>query len=154
MVASLYLNALLVTIVQVVVLFIVGKFAFHVELPHNMAPVVLAVVVGSACFTALGIGASTLVPNEDAAGPMISIVYFVLLFLSGLWFPLKANSALAKISGYFPVRPLIIAMFRPFFLVRGVSPWDWHDLMVIAIWGVGGAILAVRRYKWEPRRNR
>jgi ABC-2 type transport system permease protein len=152
MVASLFLSALVVSVVQVVILLAVGKVGFHVQLPRNILAFAIALLVGSVCFTALGIGASTLIPNQDAAGPMVSIVFFVLLFLSGLWFPLKHGSGLAEVSGYFPIRPLLLAMFQPFDLIPGQSPWAWHDLMVVAIWGVVGAYLAVRRFKWEPRR--
>ncbi|MGH9170789.1 MAG: ABC transporter permease [Acidimicrobiales bacterium] len=153
MVAALFLNALVISVVEVIVLVAVGKLAFGVHLPHNILAFVVALLVGSVCFTALGIGASTIIPNQEAAGPMVSIVFFVLLFLSGLWFPLQSGSVLARISGYFPLRPMINAMFRPFYLVPGSSAWAWHDLLVVAIWGVVGAYVAVRRFKWEPRRT-
>jgi ABC-2 type transport system permease protein len=104
-------------------------------------------------FTALGIGMSTLVPNADAAGPMISIVFFLLVAFSGLYFPIKPGSTLATISGYFPVRHLITAMLASFNLPPGASPWPWHDLGVMAIWGVGGVLVALRRWKWAPRRG-
>ncbi len=133
-------------------LFVIGRFAYNVHLPHNYAALVLALVVGVLCFTALGVAISTVIPNQEAAGPIISIVYFVLLFLSGLWFPLKPGSSLAQISAYFPVRHLILAVFAPFELVPGASPWAWHDLLVMAIWGVGASVVALRRFRWEPRR--
>ena len=41
-------------------------------------------IVGMLCFTALGVGISTLVPNADAAGPVVSLVFFILVALSGL----------------------------------------------------------------------
>jgi ABC-2 type transport system permease protein len=144
---------MVVSVVQVVVLLLVGRFGFDVRLPQHWAPLVLAVAVGVVCFTALGVAASTLVPNEEAAGPMVSIVFFVMLFLSGLWFPLKPGSALARFSGYFPVGRLIHAMFAPFQLVPGASPWAWRDLGVIGIWGVAGVVVAVRRFRFEPRRR-
>jgi ABC-2 type transport system permease protein len=96
---------------------------------------------------------STLVPNPDAAGPMISIVFFLLLFLSGLWFPIKPGSTLATVSGYFPVRHLITSLLASFNLPPGSNPWAWHDLGVMAIWGVGGVIVALRRWRWAPRRG-
>jgi len=70
---------------------------------------------------------------------VISIVFFVLLFLSGLWYPLKPGSTLARVSDWFPVRHLITATFAPFDLRPGVSAWSWNDIAVMAIWGVGGA---------------
>lgn len=83
----------------------------------------------------MGVAISTMIPNQETAGPVASVVFFVLLFLSGLWFPLPANSGLAKFSSYFPVRHLINAVNAPFELQRGVSPWAGHDLLIIALWG-------------------
>ncbi|HEV3367496.1 MAG TPA: hypothetical protein VG054_08520, partial [Acidimicrobiales bacterium] len=85
-------------------------------------------------------------------GPIVSIVFFVLLFLSGLWFPLRPGSGLAQSSSYFPVHHFIVAVFAPFNTQKGASPWAWHDLLVVAIWGVAGAVVAVRRWSWTPRR--
>lgn len=64
---------------------------------------------GAFCFTAVGMAMSTLVPNQEAAGPVTSVVFFVLLFLSGLWYPhpvAGATVAGATATGdYGPARP-------------------------------------------------
>jgi len=150
---AIFVSTTIIVVVQVVVLLAVGKLGFGVHLPQAWGPFLLALLVGLVSFTAMGMGISTLIPNQDAAGPLVSIVFFVLLFLSGLWFPLKSGSTLANISGYFPVRHMITAVFAPFNLQKGASPWAWHDLLVIAIWGLVGAFVAVRRWKWSPRRS-
>lgn len=84
---------------------------------------------------------------------MISIVFFVLLFLSGLWYPISPTSGLAKFSTYFPVRHMITAVYAPFDVRRGVSGWAWHDLLVLGIWGAAGTVVAARRWRWAPRRT-
>ena len=84
----------------------------------------------------------------------MSIVFFVMLFLSGLWFPLKPGSALAQLSKYFPVGRLITATFAPFHLIPGASSWAWGDLGVVAIWGTVGIVVAMRRFRFEPRRSK
>jgi ABC-2 type transport system permease protein len=119
-------------------------------------PFILAIVVGMLSFTAMGVGMSTLVPNADAAGPIISITFFLLVALSGLWFPIQPGSGLATFADYFPVRHLITALVTPFnlhYLPKGTSPWAWHDLLVMAIWGVVGAVVALRKWQWSPRRG-
>jgi len=40
------------------------------------------------------------------------------------------------------------ATFSPFTTGNG---FRWHDLGVIALWALGGTIVAVRRFQWEPR---
>ena len=90
---------------------LIGRFGYNVPFPHNLAAFVVALVVGAASFTALGLGMSTLIPNQEAGAPITSVVFFVLLFLSGLWFPLRRNSGLAKFSSYLPVRHLILSVY-------------------------------------------
>jgi ABC-2 type transport system permease protein len=153
MLGGVFGSALVVCAVQVGLLLVVGTLAYHVALPANPGALILALVVGALSFTALGIAVSTLVPNEDAAGPLISVVFFVLLFLSGLWYPLKPSSGLARFSSYFPIRHMITAVFAPFYNRPGVSGWAWHDLLVMGIWGVAGVLVAVRFWRWSPRRG-
>jgi len=149
---AIFLSTLLVAFTQVIVLLAVGRFAFSVQLPDNIGAFVIALVVGGLSFTALGAAISTVIPNPDAAGPVINVVFFVLLFLGGLWFPIKDGSGLAQFSSFFPIRHFIKAVFAPF--NPGASPWAWHDLLVVAIWGVAAAVFAVWRFKWAPYRNK
>ena len=151
--AAILVSSMVIAAIQVVVLLAVGRLGFGVHFPGNPAAFLLAVVVGMLSFTALGVAMSTVVPNQDAAGPIVSIVFFVLLFLSGLWFPLSPRSGLAQFSAYFPVHHFITAVFAPFDIQKGASPWAWHDLLVVALWGVAGAAVAVRRWQWSPRRG-
>ena len=150
---GVFISTLLVSLIQVILLLAVGRIGFGVHLPSNAGAFALAVVTGALCFIALGTAVSTLIPNADAAGPVTSIVFFVLLFLSGLWFPIKSGSGLAQFSGFFPIRHFITAVFAPFNPVPGASPWAWHDLLVLVIWGVAALVVAVRRFSWAPHRN-
>jgi ABC-2 type transport system permease protein len=131
----------------------VGALGFGDYMPGHALAFILTIVVGMLSFTALGVGVSTLVPNADASGPMISIVFFLLLAFSGLYFTITPGSTLAQISGYFPVRHLITAVLASFNLPAGTNPWAWHDLGVMALWGAGGVLLALRRWQWAPRRG-
>lgn len=94
-------NAIIISTVQVVLLLLIGKVGYHVVMPHDWVSFVVTLIVGIAAFTAIGIAMSTLIPNQEAAGPLVSIVFFVLLFLSGLWYPIAANSGLAHFASVF-----------------------------------------------------
>ncbi len=153
MLSAIFLSTMVVALLQVGILMVVGALAFGDYLPVHLLAFIVALVVGMLSFTALGVGVSTLVPNPDAAGPMISIVFFLLLAFSGLYFPISPGSTLATVSSYFPVRHLITAILTSFNLPPGGSPWPWHDLLVMAIWGVAGVLIAVRRWEWSPRRG-
>lgn len=152
---SILLSTLLIAFAQVVLMLAVGRWGFGVHLPAGASAIgalVVVLVVGGLSFAALGIAMSTLIPNQQAAGPLTSTVFFVLLFLSGLWFPLKSGSTLAKISTFFPIRHFITAVFRTF-NHPGTSAWSGHDLLIVVIWGVLGALVALRRFQWAPHRT-
>lgn len=153
MLAAIFANAVIISFVQVLLLVALGRFAYGVHLPHNVAALVVALVVGSASFTAVGVAMSTLVPNQEAAGPIVSIVFFVLLFLSGLWYPIDPHSSLAQVAGWFPIRHMIVAVYAPFDTRHGVSGWSWGDIAALAAWGAVGVLVAARRWSWAPHRN-
>jgi ABC-2 type transport system permease protein len=150
--SAIFVSTMVIALIQMILMLAVGR-GYSVHGPADVAPFLLAVVVGMFGFTALGMGVSTLVPNADAAGPVVNIVFFVVLAFSGLWYPIPSGSTLAKVSDYLPVRRLIVALQNSFNHVPGVSPWAWHDLEVIALWGAAGVFLALRRWKWSPRRG-
>lgn len=153
--ASILLSTLLIAFVQIALMLAVGRWAFGVHLPagaSGIGALAVVLVVGGLSFAALGIAMSTLIPNQQAAGPLTSTVFFVLLFLSGLWFPLKSGSTLAKISTFFPIRHFITAVFRTF-SHPGTSAWSGNDLLVVVIWGLVAAAVAFRRFQWAPRRT-
>ena len=119
--------------------------------PHDVGTFLLVLIVGMFSFTALGVGISTVVPNADAAGPIVSLVFFILVALSGLYFPVKAGSGLATFTDFFPIRHLIVGMVDTFNGIPGTSPWN--DILVIAIWGVVGVFVSLRRWDWSPKRG-
>src|SRR5580704_3066751 len=101
--SAVFISTLTVCVIQIVLMLAVGR-AYGVHGPANWLPFLLAIVVGMFSFTALGMGVSTLVPNADAAGPVVNIIFFIVLAFSGLYFPLPPGSTLAKITDYLPVR--------------------------------------------------
>ena len=153
LIASIFISTTIVTLVQVLLMLLIGRLGYHVGFPSSWLALLLAVFVGIVSFSAMGVAISSVIPNQETAGPVTSIVFFVLLFLAGLWFPLPRGSGLAKFSNYLPVRHLIIAMERSFQIPRGTSPWAWHDLLVIGLWGAGATLVSLRRFRWSPRRS-
>ena len=148
--AAIALSFMVVALIQVVLLLLVGRFGYGLHGPHDVATFVLMLIVGMLTFTALGLGISTLVPNVDAAGPVVSLVFFILVALSGLYFPVKPHSGLADFTGLFPIRHMITALVDSYNGIPGDSVWT--DFGVIALWGAAGAFVAVRRWQWSPRR--
>jgi ABC-2 type transport system permease protein len=149
--AAIFINSMIIAVIQVVLMLVVGRFGYGVHGPHDVATFVLVLIVGMLSFTAMGVGISTVVPNADAAGPIVSLVFFILVALSGLYFPVKPGSGLATFTDFFPIRHLIVGLVDTFNGVPGTSPWN--DLLVIAVWGVVGVFVSLRRWDWSPKRG-
>ncbi len=149
--AAIFANSMIVATIQIVLVLLVGWLGYGVSGPHDILGFVIVLIVGMLSFTALGVGISTIVPNADAAGPIVSLVFFILVALSGLYFPVKAGSGLSTFTNFFPIRHLITASVDSFNAVPGTS--IWNDVLVIALWGVAGVFVAVRRWTWSPKRG-
>ncbi|MGF7235888.1 MAG: ABC transporter permease [Frankia sp.] len=132
-----------------------GIIVYGVTFPGHYLALIVALVVGAATFCAIGIAVSAIVPNGDAAPAIVNFVYFPILFISGVFFPVKSDTTLSHIAGIFPVRPLIQAIFAAFDprLAHGPTHgWAWSPIGVMAIWLAGASIFAVRHFSLEPRR--
>jgi ABC-2 type transport system permease protein len=148
--ASVVGNALVVGGTEVILGLLVARFGYSVHMPDAL-PFVVSVAVGAATFSLMGLAASTFVPSADSAPAIVNLPFFVLTFLSGVFYPFAHGSWLSKVAGYFPVAHFIDALFAPFDTLRGAKPWAWHDLFVLAIWGAVALFITVRRFTWEPR---
>ncbi|HVV31332.1 MAG TPA: ABC transporter permease [Mycobacteriales bacterium] len=149
-------NALIVGAAISVVVLVCGFVFFDLAWYGHWLAVLLTCAVAVVTFSALGAAVSTFVPNEDAAGPIVNIVYFLLVFTSGTFFPISDDSVLHRIASYFPIQHLndaIITAFLPFGTHGPMHGFAWKDLGVMAIWAVGATIVAIRRWRWEPRRS-
>jgi ABC-2 type transport system permease protein len=148
-------NSAVISLLITVLTAALGIIAYGVTFPGHYVALVLALLVGAATFTAVGVMVATFVPNADAAPAVVNAVFFPVLFLSGTFFPLQPGSTVAHLASLFPVRHFNLAVFAAFD-PRGASGlthgFAWDHLGVMAAWGVGAGIIAVRRFRWEPSR--
>lgn len=117
------------------------------SLPSRWDVIVVTVVIGAAAFCALGVAVASLISNAEAAPAVVQFIFFPLVFISGTYFNITSK-VLNTIAGIFPVRPFNQALLKVFAFDGG---YDWKHLGVLAAWGVGGAMVAIRRFRWDPR---
>ena len=118
----------------------------------HLLPLIVTIVLAALAFCALGVAVSSLIPNIDSGPAIINLPYFVLVFISGTYFPISGT--MAKIAAYLPLRPFIVAMYKVF------DPTEHRQRAgrrtssaVLAIWGVGSTVFAARHFRWTPRRG-
>jgi ABC-2 type transport system permease protein len=151
MVGGLLLSCLVVTAILTVITIAVGVAFYDVHLPFHPLPLAAALALGAVTFCALGIAVSTLVPNAEAAPAMVQFPFFLLNFISGVFFPVTSGS-LHTLATYFPLEHMVSASFAGFDPREHGSAFHGNDFLVMAIWAVAATVVAVRRYRWAPHR--
>lgn len=153
---STYIVAVLGSIVfvfflEAVALIVLARLAFDVALPDEQLSLVLALALGAAAFAALGIGLTAFIRSAEGSSAVVNAIYLPLAFISGSFFTADAfPQVLRAIAELLP----LIHFIR---LVRDVMVFSdgiWEhptDVAVIAAWGVAGAVVALRGFRWEPR---
>lgn len=141
------------TLVAVVIQVVAGVVVFDVEIIWRLVPAALVtVLLGIACFTALGVALAAVIPNGAAAPAIANGTALPLLFLSGVFIPLDdAPNWVRLIGEIFPIRHFYLALsdtFNPFYQGSGFA---WVHLGVVALWMILGIVVAVRMFRWEPR---
>jgi ABC-2 type transport system permease protein len=152
--AARTIHAMLMSFLLVLICGAFGAAFYHADIPSgvNLLRTVLTVLVGAGSFAALGLAVTCLVPNADAAPPIVNAAILPLLFISGIFIPLDDSTPkwINLVGRIFPVRHFADA-FRGAYL-GAPFPFRWTDIAVIAAWGVGGLIVAARFFSWEPRK--
>jgi ABC-2 type transport system permease protein len=143
-------------LVIAVVLTAVGWLAFSVHLTAAGAGAALfTTVVGTAALCGVAYAAATFISSIDAAAPLVMLIMFTLNAISGIYIPENLFPAwLRDIAQVLPIRPLAQAMqaaFSP--QTNGGRYFAWGDMLIVAAWGVAGALYAVRRFRWTPSQD-
>ena len=144
-------HALLVAVLLVVITAGFGRAAYSASIPTGLTLLRFLVVllVGAASFCALGFAITAVIPNADAAPAIVNASILPLLFLSGVFIPLGTHAPawIVWIARIFPVWHFARGMQAGFLGI----PFHWTDVLVVAAWGLGGLLAAVRFFSWEPR---
>lgn len=145
----LHASGVALALVGVTLAYGVVRDAVEVPAATEAAAIVGVVVVAAASFAALGLATSTFVPDAAAAPPLVNGVLVPLLLLSGIFVPIgdDAPAWVGAVADVFPIRPAFDAALAA---VTGRGTVAPGDLAVVLAWGVVGAAIAARRFRWEP----
>jgi ABC-2 type transport system permease protein len=143
---GLLAHCVLVSVIDIMLIVSVGRL-YGIPFPTHWLAIGLTLVLGAASFCALGVAVASVISNAEAAPAVAQLVLFPLLFVSGTYMPIHSQ-LVNRIAGWLPVRPFNEALTGPFAQHTGA---DWPHLVVLAAWGGVGAIVAIRRFRWDPR---
>lgn len=144
---------------QLVLLIVLGALLFGLDVPTSPGrwfTFAWLVLLGSAAMTMLGIAFSSVPKNARAAPAIVSPVAIVLQFVSGVFFQYgDLPSWMQQIAALFPLKWLTQGMrsvFLPDSFARTEVAGSWEHgrtALVLALWALGGALLALRSFRWQ-----
>jgi ABC-2 type transport system permease protein len=149
-VAALLVTTMLAFALEAVVMIAVGWVAFGTHVQHAVS-LALALLLAIATFTALGLALTSVIKSAEGSSAVVNAIYLPAAFISGAFF--SSHSFPSFLRAIADVLPLVyvIQVIRDVML-RGAQIWNRPGAVaVIAAWGIAGAIVAARRFRWEPR---
>lgn len=147
-------SAMIVAAAISAVTLVLAETVFGVDVRLSTAPgLILALLVGTACWAALGIAVTRLIRNAESATAVTSGLVLPLTFISGVWGEFGGlPSWLHHIAQAFPIEHLANALqvaFDPRTPGSGISG---GDLLALAAWGALGVYLGFGFLRAELRR--
>jgi ABC-2 type transport system permease protein len=132
-----------------------GHLAYGIPVPVAGLPaLLLALLVSCSACCCLGFAFTLAVRKATAAVPLGTGVTLALYFLSGNFFVIEHRPLPLRVVGaVFPVKHLNDALLTPLNPNMTGSRIEWLDLLVITAWGLGGLFVALRFFRWTPRRE-
>ncbi|HEY8704184.1 MAG TPA: ABC transporter permease [Gaiellaceae bacterium] len=149
-VAAMLVSTLIVFALQTAALFGLGRVLYGTPFPSAVGSLILAVIVGSAAFAALGVAAASLIRSGEGSSAVVNFILLPMAFLTGSFGPTRHYPSFLRAIG--DVLPLkyFIDLINAIYL-RGHGIWTKPlALGVLAAWGLGGLLVAVFKFRWEP----
>ena len=130
----------------VLIIILGGALVFGASLHVQILPFGVSLLLAIAEIFALGLVLVALMPSQTVGQVVGGVVFFGLLFLSGLWVqPVQVGDPLATIMYYSPsgaaARALLAAAFNG-------SP-SYAALLTMAVYTVIFGFIAIRYFRWE-----
>jgi ABC-2 type transport system permease protein len=147
-------NSLVISVIMVVLVSGIGALLYGVTIPTDTLPAMLVTLaVGAFSFSCLGFALAAAIPTAQAAPAVTNATVLPLYFLSGVFIPQdELPNGVLDFASVFPIRPFFQAMFTTWDPHTTGAGFEWGHLAVVAAWGVAGLLIAVRFFRWEPRR--
>ncbi len=149
MILSTVTFRLLIAIGQAALIIVVSRLVFHVPMLGNWFFLAGMVVLGALTFLAMGFMMSAFAKTQESAMPLLMMVQFPMMFLSGIFFPTD------MMPGF--MRPIMDAMpltylgdsVRQIMVQSSAIHSHLINVGVLVGWFAVCLIIAVRFFKWE-----
>jgi hypothetical protein len=152
--ADLLISFLVVRALSLVVelppLLIFARVAFKVQMQGSLFAFAVTSVVGALSFAVLGLLLASRAENPQIVSGLINVVSFPMYLGSGVFFSTaRYPEGIRKVIDALPLTALIDAQREIMNEGAGFSPMVLRSLGLLAAWGVGSFLLAIKLFRWR-----
>jgi ABC-2 type transport system permease protein len=152
-IASRVGNALVVSVLMVVLVAVIGRLVYDVTIPVERVPAVLVTLaVGAFSFCCIGFALTAAIPSEDAAPAITNATVLPLYFISGIFIPeSEIPEGVLRFADAFPIRHFFEAFFAAWDPNTSGAGFEPGQLAIVLGWGIAALVVALLTFRWEPR---
>jgi ABC-2 type transport system permease protein len=149
--AAIVASELIVIALIVCAQILIGRYVIDAGLPRSPGGLAVALLLGAIAFAALGLAITGFVKSAEGSSAIVNAIYLPMVFISGTFFAVSAMPGfLEAIADVLPLTYLL-DLVRGVFIDGDSLGSQLTAIGVIALWGVAGALVALRTFRWEPR---
>ena len=150
-IAAQVLRAIVLVAVMTAALLAIAHLVYGVDLSaEGFAELAIFVVLGTAAMCALGVALTAVTTTPDSASTIAPFSTVLLAFVSGVFIPTdELPRFLVDAGRVFPLAHLAEGLQAAF--GTGDVHLSGTNVAVLALWGVGGIVVAARAFRWQPR---
>ncbi|HEX79447.1 MAG TPA: ABC transporter permease [Dehalococcoidia bacterium] len=149
MVFSQVVYRMILALVQTLIIIAIAYFVFGVQMVGNWFVLLGVVLLGTLTFIAIGYFAVSRARTTEGAMPIIQLIQFPMLFLSGIFFPVDLMPDFMRpVMDALPLTYLGDAFRQVMVEATPLYPL-WIDIAVLGGWLVVSMILAIKLFRWE-----
>jgi len=140
---------LILSVVQALVIILIGRLVFNVQMTGNWFYLIGMVLLGAATFVAMGYALGARARSEETAMPLLMAIQFPMMFLGGVFFSLEMMpDFLQPVVRVIPLTYLGDSLRQ---IMVDASALHSHlvNICVLAGWLVACLLLAIRFFRWE-----
>ncbi|PAE22766.1 ABC transporter [Bacillus sp. 7894-2] len=140
---------LLFSIVQIILLSLIGVLVFGANLYINPFTLIIVFLIGALSFNALGYFFSSFSKTTEAYMGVANICSFLMMFLSGVFFPIETMPEwIQPISAVLPLTYFADGLRESMVYETGIATASlWAGIAVMVIWGAVTFLLGSVLYK-------
>ena len=151
-IAGFVLSAIVIAFLGVVFMLGLSYAAYGLEVEWAKMPAAFVTfLVGVGAFAAMGLAVAALITTASSAAAVANATILPLAFISNVFVVTDdAPQWVLTLGDLFPLKPFVESFQDCFNPLVDPPAFNWANLAYVALWGVAGGLVAVKRFRWEP----